>query len=97
MVGSSRIGKSSAWNWLMGHKLIGRIDPKDEFNTIYEVNTHNSGQAVIGQDPDTSLTTIPNIGRVGKDTMLLDMAGFNDTGRSHAEVLIVSYMLKRCL
>ena len=29
--------------------------------------------------------------------MLLDMAGFNDTGRSHAEVLIVSYMLKRCL
>ena len=35
MVGSSRIGKSSAWNWLMGHKLIGKADPKDEYSIIY--------------------------------------------------------------
>lgn len=92
LVGLTRAGKSTTFNWILGKHLIG---VGDELTAHYE-NVINQGEdiAELG-DTFTSVTLCPNVVELDRQQQLtlVDMAGYKDK-RDYVGVLGVSYFLK---
>lgn len=99
MVGESRVGKSTLFNYFMGLQL--KV-VKDERTKRAKFICEHSERAVVGSG-FKSVTLLPNISSkillngVQEDISLQDMAGYKDAGRNYVGVYGVSYMLKVCL
>jgi hypothetical protein len=90
MVGLTRAGKSCTFNWILGRDMIG---VGDEIEAHY-VNLIGADKSVAELGNDfTSVTLIPNIADLSKETSLVDMAGYFDS-RNYIGVMGVSYFLK---
>jgi hypothetical protein len=92
LVGLTRAGKSTTFNWVLGKPLIG---VGDEVEVHYEnVVGHDKETAELG-DTFTSVTLCPNVVEFDKEggVELIDMAGYRDK-RDYIGVLGVSYFLK---
>jgi hypothetical protein len=92
LVGLTRAGKSTTFNWTLGKPLIG---VGDEVEAHYEnVVSHDVETAELG-DTFTSVTLCPNVVEFDKarKVTLIDMAGYRDK-RDYIGVLGVSYFLK---
>lgn len=92
LVGLTRAGKSTTFNWMLGKPLIG---VGDEVEAHYEnVVNHDQETAELG-DTFTSVTLCPNVVELDKQARveLIDMAGYRDK-RDYIGVLGVSYFLK---
>ena len=96
LVGQSRVGKSTLFNYLLGNRLKGKALTK--YKVVYECDFEE--EHLIGSG-FTSVTLLPNIvsevkiGEMKHQSSVCDMAGFSDSGRSYVGVYSVSYMLKK--
>lgn len=90
LVGKSRIGKSTLFNWILGKTLIGKGKGK---NTEYVSMVEDSTAAKIGSSY-LSVTLSPNVHvDLSEEESLLDMAGLEDS-RNYVGTIGVSYFLK---
>lgn len=96
LVGITRVGKSTLYNYLKGVTLVPKYE---EGEYIYESAYEKVAETKGGFD---SVTLIANISKscrlneVRYQVGLCDMAGFSDHGRSYLGVYMVSYMLREC-
>ena len=89
LVGLTRSGKSTLFNFILNKPLIG----KGKLNSKYVLLNQEEESATIS-DRMVSETLDPNTKvNYTKDTSLIDMAGFLDS-RDHVGVIGVSYFLK---
>ena len=89
LVGLTRAGKSTLFNFILNKPLIGR----GKLNSKYVLQNEEDNSAKIS-DKMVSETLDPNAKvNYTKDTSLIDMAGFLDS-RDHVGVIGVSYFLK---
>ena len=96
LVGESRVGKSTLFNYILG-KMLKVVEDPVLGDDIYVCDNTDAAQVAPGFK---SVTLLPNISPTvrldGQDIniSLQDMAGYKDTGRSFVGVFGVSYMLK---
>lgn len=90
MVGLTRVGKSTTFNWILNKTMIG----KGNLNSYYvSANPEDREAAKLGNSY-ASVTLAPNVHVDYTPNMsLFDMAGYEDT-RDYIGVLGVSYFLK---
>lgn len=91
LVGLTRAGKSTTFNWILGQPMLGK---GDEVDAYYETIVNDAKTAELG-NTFTSVTLCPNIVELDKEhrLSLIDMAGYKDK-RNYIGVLGVSYFLK---
>lgn len=98
LVGESRVGKSTLFNYLTGLPLKVEKDSRNRY--IYVTD---NGSMAVAKSGYTSATLLPNINPklilngIEVDVSLQDMAGYKDAGRNYVGVFGVSYMLKVAL
>ena len=86
----TRAGKSTTFNWVLGHPLIGTGKINTSYSHLGEVA---SGCAEVGNGFG-SVTLIPNIHVDFTESIsFCDMAGYGDT-RDYVGVIGVSYFIK---
>jgi predicted GTPase len=92
LVGLTRAGKSTTFNWTLGKHLIG---VGDEVEAHYENVINQDVETAELGDTFTSVTLCPNVVEFNKERgiTLIDMAGYRDK-RDFIGVLGVSYFLK---
>lgn len=93
LVGYTRVGKSTVFNWLLNKVMTGAGAKKKSF---YKLDQEDEiGAAELGRT-FTSVTMDPNVNpgfNTEKKVSLIDMAGFKDS-RDHVGAIAVSYFLK---
>jgi tRNA U34 5-carboxymethylaminomethyl modifying GTPase MnmE/TrmE len=102
LVGLTRVGKSTCYNWALNHplksekeiirKIYKGVERVTEGSVIYlpEVKLTDSAEVQPGFK---SCTQVPNIIDLNPDISLIDTAGFGDS-RNYVGTLAVSYSLK---
>jgi tRNA U34 5-carboxymethylaminomethyl modifying GTPase MnmE/TrmE len=91
LVGLTRAGKSTVFNWLLRISMIGQ--GKKATNTKYVVEHENNAAAKVAAT-FVSVTLTPNVSNDFNDVVsLIDMAGYEDT-RDYVGTIGVSYFLK---
>ena len=88
LIGLTRVGKSTVFNWLAGHMIMGK---REKGKAKYEEVPDMKGAEV--SDRPISKTLISNIEHLPDGGCLIDPAGFQDR-RNHVGVFTVNYMLK---
>ena len=90
MVGLTRAGKSTAFNWMLNLPMVG----KGGRNSYYvNVVSEDPTIAKLGEN-FASVTLAPNVFvEFTEKTSLIDMAGYEDS-RDYIGVIGVSYFLK---
>ena len=93
MVGLTRAGKSTTFNWTLGKPMIGAGEDEDYCHYINLVQ-HDTEAAEMS-DSFTSVTLCPNVALLNptEKITLFDMAGYKDK-RDYVGVIGVSYFLK---
>jgi GTP-binding protein EngB required for normal cell division len=89
LVGLSRVGKSTSYNWILRHPLLAA---KEGAKICYNPQSIRTDTAEV-KSGFKSCTMVPNIVTLDKDTSLIDMPGFGDA-RDYVGTLAVSYSLK---
>lgn len=94
LVGLTRAGKSTTFNWILNKLMSGALDDEDDVIAHYVNIVEGSESAEVGNSY-TSVTLCPNVVELdkAKRISLIDMAGFKDK-RDYIGVLGVSYFLK---
>lgn len=98
IIGDSRIGKSTLFNYLNGVRLEAKVNDEDGDYVLAKVS-QNEGGADTAKQYD-SVTLIPNVERLefmGDTLGLIDTAGFEDAGRGYVGVFGVSFLLHELL
>lgn len=96
IVGDTRVGKSTLFNFLMRVPIIG-FEVEDGSDVVYKPQFQ---KGVDMKNTFTSVTLVPNIGKISlnaEDSTLVDLAGFFDSSRSYVGIFGVSFMLERVL
>lgn len=89
LMGMSRVGKSTLFNWLVRNTLKGvRRFAKIEYQTVM-----GDEEAAAVKGGNESVTLVPNIVALPNGLCVIDLPGFADS-RDHIGVIGVSYMLK---
>jgi hypothetical protein len=89
LIGLTRVGKSTVFNWINNKPLVGR---ENEYGVVnYYLVNEKDNQAAEVSDLQTSKTLIPNVYNVDNVTRI-DTAGFKDK-RNHVGVFSVNCML----
>ncbi len=90
LVGLTRAGKSTVFNWILKVPMVGKGKPISSYVNI--VDSDSSAAKVANSF--ASVTLVPNIHIDYENTIsLIDMAGYEDT-RDFVGVIGVSYFLK---
>ena len=90
LIGLTRVGKSTFFNWMNGRPQIGRFDKFRRKAHYYPVDENDKSVAEVS-DSQISKTLIPNVYNV-EGVSRIDSAGFNDK-RNHVGVFSVNCML----
>ena len=97
VVGESRVGKSTLFNYLLGARLKG---VRGEGNKSHSIFYEAEFEEAKSQYAFKSVTLLPNIQDIELNQEIMaieDMAGFNDKNRGYKGVFMVSYMLVESL
>lgn len=89
LVGLTRVGKSTSYNWILRHPLETK---KEGGKICYTPQALRTDTAEV-KSGFKSCTMVPNIVELDKETSLVDMAGFGET-RDYVGTLAISYSLK---
>lgn len=94
LVGLTRAGKSTTFNWILNKVMRGENEEDDDIITHYVNVVEGSDSAEMG-NTFTSVTLCPNVVELDRTNCisLIDMAGYKDK-RDYIGVLGVSYFLK---
>jgi hypothetical protein len=93
LVGLTRAGKSTTFNWILGQPMIG-VGDEDEVECHFEFDGKNINESTATMGSSyTSVTLVPNSCLLSKDVTLMDMAGYMDK-RDYVGVMGVFYFLK---
>lgn len=75
IVGKTRAGKSTFLNWLINGKAL--IGVEDGANTIYALRKDvNNPELAKIDNTIKSVTVMPNIKQIDKDSLIIDLPGF---------------------
>lgn len=88
LIGLTRVGKSTVFNWINNRPLIG---VRDRGKVFYDAVANDDGAPMSASA--LSKTLIPNVVKYTDDTCIIDPAGFRDR-RKHVGVFSVNCMIK---
>ena len=89
LVGLTRAGKSTGYNWILRRPMIGQGKPRASYVNIIDDDATAQTKASF-----TSVTLAPNVHvKLDVDVSLFDMAGYKDS-RNYVGTVGVSYFLK---